>query len=533
MTFPTGDAVLESHAIGAMQDIITSVQQIHNLTVRGFLTSYYYLNTKIPIDELRKKLNVNYVVLITLSGSGNDETMEIRLTETRNDKELWINTYDWNKEQLSSNFIKVAQTVAGKLDINLTSQEILNMEKGLTKDPEAYGYYLTASARLISAMGNKYPDTTGFRYAISSYDKAIEKDSVFANAYARRAIAHSWGYYNGELDSTSVKKCLSDIKSAEAINRDLPDIYIARGFYSYYCVENYSNALMNFHSASEKDPENYLPRFYMAMVNKAMGNWNQVQSLLNTVIPEDPQDPLTLTNIGLCFEYRRVFDSALIYHNKAIRVNRDWPNAYLNKYYTLILMGRVPEARILLDSLSKNSAEKYIEEHIKLDIYDRNYPVALSKATDASPDDFEFNGVRYLYLANICELMNDKASAEKYFDSASEELKLELQADTGNAYIHGLVGLALAGSGSPDALAEGEKAVRIAKTNNKRILESEMILVQAEIFTKLGMFDEAVEKIKELLSTPSLFSVELFKTEPVWEPLLKKPEIVALLNKKR
>jgi tetratricopeptide (TPR) repeat protein len=248
------------------------------------------------------------------------------------------------------------------------------------------------------------------------------------------------------------------------------------------------------------------------------------------VIPDDPQNPLELTNIGLCFEYRHVYDSALLFHQKAISVNRDWKAAYLNKYYTLLLMGKVSEARNLLDSLSKNSDEKHIEEHIKLDMYDENYPGALAKVTAASPDDFDYNGFRSLYLANICNLMNDKASAEKYFNTAFEEFKLELIADTGNANIHGLIGLALAGMRNPDALAEGEKAIRIAKNNNKKILESEMIQVQAEILTKLGMYDEAIEKIKEILTTPSLFSVGLLKTESAWKPLQRNPKIAALLH---
>ena len=533
MTIPSGDAELESNAIGAMQEIISKLQQIKNLTVRGFLTSYYYLNSGKPIDELRKKLYVNYIDLITLSGSVPEIGMTIRLTETRNGNELWVETYQWNEGQLRANFTKAVQTIAGKLDIILTSQEILNMEKDLTKDAEAYGYYITASSKLITAMGNKYPDTTGFISAITSYGKAIEKDSVFANAYARRAIALSWGYYNKELDSSSIEKCFSDINSASAINKDLPDLYIARGFYNYYCVRDYSSALMNFHNASEKDPESYLPRFYMAMVNKAMGNWEKVQPLLNTVIPDDPQDPLVLTNIGLCFEYRHVFDSALIYHNKAIKVNRDWRNAYMNKYYTLLLMGRVTEARNLLDSLSKNSDEKHVEEFIKLDMYEENYVGALSKATDAKTEDFDFNGIRFLYLANICNLMKDKASAEKYYNSAYEELNLELNADTGNAYIHGNIGLALAGIGNNDALVKGEKAVSIAKTNNDKILESEMILFQAEIYTKLGMFNEASEMIIETLNTPSLFSVQLLRTEPAWKPLLKNPKITALLHNEK
>ena len=288
MTFPLDDSELNSQAISSMEQIIYKLQKIKSLSVRGYLTSYYYLNTKEPSDELRKELKCNYLVVIKISRNGDENKMLISLTDARNDKELWSQPYSWNEKQLSALFTKIVQIIAGKLDIEFTSQEILNMEKDLTTDPEAYGYYLTGSAELITAMGNKYPDTTGFKSSISSYDKAIEKDPDFAIAYARRAIALSWGIRNKELDTSNIKKCLSDINKASGISNDFPDVHIARGFYYYYIKEDFSNALMSFNIASEKDPESYLPPFYMAMVNKAMGNWDAVKSLLKKVIPAEP-----------------------------------------------------------------------------------------------------------------------------------------------------------------------------------------------------------------------------------------------------
>ena len=172
-------------------------------------------------------------------------------------------------------------------------------------------------------MGNIFPDSTNFRSAINFYDKAIESDPDFAMAYARRAIALSWGFHSNELDSTSIEKCWSDIRNASRINKNLTAILIAQGFYYYYCKTDYTNALINFNNASLEDPENYQPFFYMAMVYRAMGDWQKVHSFLNRVIEIEPQpeDPLVLTNIGLSFEYFHNFDSALMYHDKAINVN--------------------------------------------------------------------------------------------------------------------------------------------------------------------------------------------------------------------
>ena len=531
LTNPPGDPELDRYAVGSMDAIITKLQEIKSLTVRGRLTSYYYLYSKKSLAELKKGFNSNYLVTLNISRIGNDVKMWIGLNSTRNDKQLWSQKYDWDQEQLMPLFTKVVQTIAGNLNIKFTSEEIINIEKDLTKSGDAYGDYLTASAALITAMGNKFPDTNGFRSAIDFYNKAIEKDPEFANAYARRAIAVSWGIHNGELDTSNIEKCWSDINNASKLNNNLSDVQIARGFYYYYCKEDYKNALMSFNIASEKDPENYFPRFYMAMVNQVMGNWKEVQSLLNTVIKEDPQDPLVLTNIGLSFEYLHNFDSAMIYHEKAISVNPAFQAAYFNKFGTLLLTGKTAEARSVLDLISKNSAINQIEDRIQLDLYDGKYYEALLKAKLSQSHDFTSRSGRFICLGNICMLLNDKINSDKYFGNAIDELSQELKTDSANARIHGLLGLAIAGKGNNEAVQEGEKAIRIARTKNNKLLETDLIINLAEIYTKLGMYREASELIDEKLRDPSFLSVKMLKIDPVWKPLMSTQEIKKIIVK--
>ncbi len=531
LTNPPGDPELDRYAVGSMDAIITKLQEIKSLTVRGRLTSYYYLDTKKSPEELKRGLNSNYLVAINVSRAGNGIEMWIGLNNTRNDKQLWSQKFDWNQEQLMPLFTKIVQTIAGNLNIKFSSEEIMNIEKDLTKSPEAYGDYLTASAVLITAMGNKFPDTSGFRSAIDYYDKAIENDPEFANAYARRAIALSWGIHNDELDQSNIEKCWSDINNASRINNNLSDVQIARGFYYYYCKEDYANALISFNIASEKDPENYQPLFYMAMVNKVMGNWKKMHSLLNTVIKADPQDPLVLTNIGLSYEYLHNFDSAMIYHQKAISVNPAFSAAYFNKFGTLVLTGKITEARSVLDYIAKNSGENQIDDRIQLDLYEGKYYEALSKAKISKSNDFTYKSGRFLCLGNICLLLNDKHNADKYFGNAIDELKVELRSDSTNSKIHGLLGLAMAGKGNNEAIHEGEKAISLARTNSNKLLETEMIINLAEIYTKIGMYKEASELIDEKLREPSFFSVNMLKLDPVWKPLMSTQEIKKIIAK--
>jgi tetratricopeptide (TPR) repeat protein len=533
LTNPPNDLELGKLAIGSMDAIITKLQEIKSLTVRGRLSCLQYLDTKKPLSELRKDLKVNYLVEISISRTSINPSMWIGLTKTKSDKELWASQYDIHEGQLMPLFTRIVQTLAAKLDIKFSEEEISNIEKDLTKNPDAYLNYLSASARLYSAMGNKFPDSVRFTEAIRLYDKAIEYDPDFASAYARRAIARSWGIHTGEISLTNSDLCWKDIITATRINKELTDVQIALGFYYYYCRKDYLNALISFNTADSKDPENYQPLFYMAMVYRAMGDWDKVHELINRVIKFNLQESLYLTNIGTSFDYLHNFDSALVYHQKAINSDPEWAASYKNKIESLLRKyGNTLAARSLLDSARRNTHGNYNETEIGIDIYDRKYSEAFAAAVRSSPNDFSIKGERYLCLANICNLMNKKEDAVKYYDSALVDFNNIRSTGYNNSYLHSLTGLAYAGMGNKEkAVEEGKKAIALTVENKNKLKESDMITTLAQIYTMLGLFDEAIKNIEYLIKNPSNFSPKLLELDPVWKPLLNRPEIKSLLKK--
>jgi hypothetical protein len=53
----------------------------------------------------------------------------------------------------------------------------------------------------------------------------------------------------------------------------------------------------------------------------------------------------------------------------------------------------------------------------------------------------------------------------------------------------------------------------------------------AKIHTRIGMHDEATREIEKALSKPSLFSTKMLMMDPVWKPLLSRPELKAIIAK--
>ncbi len=253
-TNPANDNSLSMFAIGSAGEIIAKLQEIKSLTVRSRLSSLSYQDTKLPLSKLRNELNVNYLVEVSIRKIESKLVMWVGLTRTKSNKQLWAKQYDIDANQLMPLFTEIVQVIARNLNISFSAQEIINIEMDLTKKPDAYLNYISANARLFTAMGDKFVDSASFISAIKMYDKAIESDPGFAIAYSRRALARSWGIHSGQLNLTNSEKCWSDIENATRINKDLPDVQIALGFFYYYCTKDYINALISFNTASIKDP---------------------------------------------------------------------------------------------------------------------------------------------------------------------------------------------------------------------------------------------------------------------------------------
>ena len=533
MTNPPNDYSLAQYAVGSMDAIITKLQEIKSLTVRGGLTSLQYLDTKKSISELRKELKTNYLVELRISRVGKEVKMWIGVTKTRPNKELWANQYSIEEEQLMPFFTRIVQIIARNIDVPSTGQEILNIEKNLTNKPEAYISYLSGNVRLFSAMGNKFLDSASFGSAIKMYDRAIQADPGFARAYARRAIALSWGIHSGEVSASNISKCWSDILNASRLDKDLTDVQIAMGFYYYYCTKDYLNALISFNTASVKDPGDYQPLFYMAMVYRAMGDWEKAHSMIDRVIKFNPQEPLYLTNIGSTFQYLHNYDSALIYYQYAIKIRPEWIPSYLNKIEcTILKYGTTVMANALLDSLMPLTNEKFIEEKISLDLYDGKYQEALKYAENSGYDDFKYKGLKFYYLGKICMAQNKIKEANRYFETSVNDFNQELASNNSDPFIHGYLGLAYAGSGNREfALKEGKKAIELARDEKNNMTESDMITNLAEIYVSLGLFDDAMFNIEYSLKNPSVFSTKLLLIDPSWRPVLKRNELNAIIRK--
>jgi tetratricopeptide (TPR) repeat protein len=536
LRIPDNDTLLKNdgdYFIEAMND---KLNMIKSISLKPTISTMQFRNTEKPLDRIRKELKTNYLIDGNIRRDGDKIKIWIELSAARSKKMLWSKTYTWDKNLVHMITLEVIGAIDTNLDIRLTPEEERRIRTEPSKFPIANLNYISANAILKDAWfyinyGDKLLDSTSFKSAIETYDKVIKEDSMFAIAYAKRATAIAWGIFDKQLDTPNLVKCRSDINKALSLDKNLAETQIALGFYYYYCEVDFDKALFYFTRAADMAPGNYQPLYYQALVYRKLGKWKESQALINRVIHFDPQEALFLTNIGLSFTFLHKYDSALIYHQKAIDLVPGWPAAYKNKIQALLLKtGKTCEARALLDEAIRKTGDNMMKERILLDIFDKNYDGALHKAEESRPGDFMVSGSRFLNLAAISSLLGKPSDAKSYYDSALVILNAESVKDPLNYQIHSLTGIALAALGNKSAaVAEGEKAITLAEKN--KMDESEMKINLARIYTLAGDYDNAIVTIAYLLNNPSCLSKRMLQLDPRWKPLMENPEYKEMIRK--
>jgi tetratricopeptide (TPR) repeat protein len=93
------------------------------------------------------------------------------------------------------------------------------------------------------------------------------------------------------------------------------------------------------------------------------------------------------------------------------------------------------------------------------------------------------------------------------------------------------LGIAYAGLGFAEKASDtGEEAVKLLPVTREAYRGIFLLQDLAQIYVITGQYDEAISKIKYLLSIPGFLSTKLLESDPVWAPLRNQSEFKKILE---
>jgi serine/threonine-protein kinase len=457
-----------------------------------------------------------------------------QLIKASDDTHVWAQTYDNDMSEVFQVQSDLAERVAQALDITLLEPERRALASRPTENLEAYEYYLRGNE-----FSHRGEAETDFRMVIRMHEKAVELDPTFALAYTKLSEAHVamyWMYY--DRSEERLAKAKQAVDKAFKLNSNLPEAHLALGWYHYQGHLDYERALEQFAIVRKSQPNNSWLFTGIGAVQRRQGKFEQAVANFKRASELDPRSATLAYYLGDTCMLLRKYPEAERYYDRAISLAPSWPVPYSRKAGIYLRReGSTKKARAVLKEALQNfkSAEEpfILDSLVTLDVYDGNYQEALDwLSLKAEDSDSQFSFIpKALRCAQICGYMNKNEFEKKYYEEARSILETKIQQRPEDGRFHSSLGVAYAGlARKEDAIREGKLGVELLPVTKDAWRGLNRVQALAKIYVMVGEFDEAIDQIDFLLSTPGWMSVPLLRLDPAWDPLRDHPRFKKLVE---
>lgn len=168
--------------------------------------------------------------------------------------------------------------------------------------------------------------------ALADYSKAIELNSRFVRAYAKRGAIYD--------NKNQPDLALADFNRSIELNPQYSYPYFRRGNI-YYNTQRYDQAIADYTKAIQYDPTYTYAYINRGVMYKVQGKYDLAMSDYAKAIELDPKDPDTYNNRGNVYFMQQDYDRAFDDYSKAIELNPKWAKSYMLRGNTYTRKGQV------------------------------------------------------------------------------------------------------------------------------------------------------------------------------------------------
>ena len=252
----SGDPEQEYFADGMAEDITTDLSKISSLFVVARNSSFVYKSKAVDIREVSRALGVKYVLEGSVRKGGNKIRINAQLIDAESSGHLWAERYDGDMDDIFGLQDNITSQIVSALELNLTSADRERIEHKPTHNVEAYDLYLRGRSELFRYA----PD--GGAAAARYFEKAIEKDPKFAEAYGFLAYCRFRAWVNGWPGSDDTLERAKDLAQKAVELDDRSSVSHTRLAWILAFMRRFDEALPLFEKALDLDPND--PEAYAA-----------------------------------------------------------------------------------------------------------------------------------------------------------------------------------------------------------------------------------------------------------------------------
>src|SRR5438067_1645455 len=347
-------------ADGIQDEILTRLSKIADLKVISRTSTQHYKSAPENLPEIAKQLGVANILEGSVQKSGDAVRVNVQLIKAANDSHLWADTFDRKLTDIFSVETEIAKAIADQLRAKLTGQEEQVIAAKPTDNPEAYDAYLRGLAYIL-----KTQITTARALGARKYlTEAVRLDPKFALAWALLSYNNARGYITAMLQPTLAlrEETRQAAETALALQPNLGEAVLAKGFYHYACLKDYGTAVHYFEQARSSLPNSSQIPAALAYVMRRRGQWQRSEAYFNEAERLGPRDTEALSEHAYSYIALRRFPEALRKLEQVLDITPDDVDALALKAAIAQAEGDLTHASMLLSPLHPNPEDTRVLE---------------------------------------------------------------------------------------------------------------------------------------------------------------------------
>jgi TolB-like protein/Flp pilus assembly protein TadD len=354
----TGDSSKDYFADGMTDALITELGKVRALRVISRTSSSRYKNSKKPLSQIARELNVDGIVEGAVVQSAGRVRIKAQLIYARTDLYLWGRSYDRDLSDVLALEDEVARAITQEIRINVTAQELGRLNSASPVNPEVYQLYL--KGRFLLERRTE----AGMKKAVECFEEALQKDPNSALAYS--GLADAYGLLGG-FSFLSPKEAYPRARAAAMKALELDDTLAEPHAALAITVDGgFEEQEKHFKRAIELNPGYANAHLWYARDLSRMG---RVDEALKEILRAQELDPLSLIindNVGEVYGWAHQYDKALEQLRKTLEMDPNFARTHLDLGVTYEYKGMFDEAIAEFQKARELGGENWPELRVPL-----------------------------------------------------------------------------------------------------------------------------------------------------------------------
>ena len=285
----SGDPQQEYFSDGITDDIVTDLSRVPGLFVIDRGSTFAYKGKPAKVQQVGRELGVKYVLEGSARKTADRVRINVQLVDASTGDQIWTQRYDRQLHDIFALQDEIVQSLAATLNLQFTILQRGWFLPQRTKNLEAYDYFLRGFEFFYLSLT---PD--GLAKGRKMFEKSVELDPGYANAYGAMALSYFVGYiFQFDRDPGVLDHAAELVENAIALDDSDSDAYAVRGWIEAV-KDQHDRAIADGKRAVSLNPNSAFAWMALADINNTLWASSKPEEVLayaQKAIRLDPRHP--------------------------------------------------------------------------------------------------------------------------------------------------------------------------------------------------------------------------------------------------